>query len=585
MTMIFPLSLLLRPVFQLLVSFFALLFCGAVQADIPYKFDGLDKTLETNTRAHIGIISNSEWDLRQRLKKRIISNTESSLQALGYYEPLITVHFNEKNKTLTVQVDKGKAVLWQAALVNLHHEGETDPELLRAVLKSSPKVNSTLNHDDYKKMKKQLKQELTARGYFDYKIAQSRLEIDRKAYQAKAIFSVMTGHRYEFGNVSFSKSKIQEVTLYKMVNFEAGQLFLKSTMDEFYKNLLSTGYFSNINIKNQLVKDGVKKVNFNVSLTDRKPNRINLGAGFGTDTGPRVKLSWDKPLLNSYGHSFLSTLNISEIQKALKLSYKIPYGHPVDDFYLFEAGWRNEQFERNEYTSRSIGLSQQYKLNNGWVRNLFVNLNSERSQQENQANQTTTLEDSFFVIPGISLTRRVSNHPLNPDRGYSLSFDFEFSDPVFSSDTRFGRFRGKVKGLQSWSKHALLGRMELGYLSSDDFSEVPLSTRFFTGGDQSIRGYDYNSLSPLSQDGTLIGGDKLAVASTEYLWRFKQKWKLALFIDHGTIGLDAQSLTYTGAGVGIRWISVVGNIQLDLASRIDSDESGLRVHLFMGPIL
>jgi translocation and assembly module TamA len=39
-------------------------------------------------------------------------------------------------------------------------------------------------------------------------------------------------------------------------------------------------------------------------------------------------------------------------------------------------------------------------------------------------------------------------------------------------------------------------RGNLGWIETDNFDKVPPDLRFFAGGDRSIRGYKYKSISP-----------------------------------------------------------------------------------------
>ena len=114
---------------------------------------------------------------------------------------------------------------------------------------------------------------------------------------------------------------------------------------------------------------------------------------------------------------------------------------------------------------------------------------------------------------------------------------------------------------------------------------MPPSLRFFAGGDQSVRGYDYQSLSPVNNRGDKIGGRYLFTASAEYQYSLTDKWRLATFIDQGNSfnSLDIPTLK-TGVGFGVRWVSPVGPLRLDLAHALD-DDGGVRLHFSMGPEL
>ncbi len=79
---------------------------------------------------------------------------------------------------------------------------------------------------------------------------------------------------------------------------------------------------------------------------------------------------------------------------------------------------------------------------------------------------------------------------------------------------------------------SLLDVAMLGYIFTEDFNKVPYNLRYFTGGDQGIRGFDYKSLSPVV-DGFKVGGQALAVGSMEYNYQFKEGWRAAVFSDFG----------------------------------------------------
>lgn len=130
-------------------------------------------------------------------------------------------------------------------------------------------------------------------------------------------------------------------------------------------------------------------------------------------------------------------------------------------------------------------------------------------------------------------------------------------------------------------------RANLGWIETGSFSRVPPSLRFFAGGDRSIRGYKYKSISPRDSDGKLTGASKLATGSLEYQYNVTGKWWGAVFIDSGEAVNDlARTNLKTGAGIGVRWASPVGPVKLDIARPIgDNDKRGLQFYIGLGPEL
>ncbi|MEM7502514.1 MAG: BamA/TamA family outer membrane protein, partial [Pseudomonadota bacterium] len=128
----------------------------------------------------------------------------------------------------------------------------------------------------------------------------------------------------------------------------------------------------------------------------------------------------------------------------------------------------------------------------------------------------------------------------------------------------------------------LLGRATVGATAKDDFSELPPSLRFFAGGDESIRGYDYNTLGPADDEGEVIGGSGLLVASLEYEHRIKGNFFGAVFIDAGNAYDGEDFEPAYGTGLGVKWRSPVGPVRLYLAHPLNQVDRDVRVHVSLG---
>ncbi|MEN9847310.1 MAG: hypothetical protein RL368_50, partial [Pseudomonadota bacterium] len=133
----------------------------------------------------------------------------------------------------------------------------------------------------------------------------------------------------------------------------------------------------------------------------------------------------------------------------------------------------------------------------------------------------------------------------------------------------------------------VLLRGDMGYTYipqnlSGDFNELPVSVRFFAGGDRSVRGYDYNSLGSKNATGQVIGAKNLLVGSAEYEHRILDKWSLAAFYDVGNALNSFNTPLKQGTGVGVRWQSPVGLIRVDVATALSEPGKPLRLHVTIG---
>jgi len=143
-----------------------------------------------------------------------------------------------------------------------------------------------------------------------------------------------------------------------------------------------------------------------------------------------------------------------------------------------------------------------------------------------------------------------------------------------------------AKYIHSLGDLRLLARVESGTTWIDSVEDLPASLRYFTGGDQSIRGYGFRELGPLNDDGTeVVGGRNLTVGSVEFDYLVRSNWRVAVFADAGNAFNNPDDFDFMrSVGFGVRWLSPVGPIRIDIAHPFNSDDA-FRIHVTMGPDL
>ncbi len=255
----------------------------------------------------------------------------------------------------------------------------------------------------------------------------------------------------------------------------------------------------------------------------------------------------------------------------------------MTDKLRFAGGYQYEEIAGTDTLSKLLTLGPEWhsKLPSGWQR--VVSLKWQR--EEYQLGDDSGL--STLLMPGVSYSYLKSDNRIDPHNGYRLQFETKVAKEGLGSDTNLLYGTALVKGLTTvFDKHRLLGRVQVGGSATNGYKSVPPSLRFFAGGDQSVRGYDYQSLSPEKlrwrpYRWPLHGGRQRRVS----ILRRRKKWRVATFIDQGNSfnTLELPNLK-TGVGIGVRWVSPVGPIRLDLAHAMD-DDGGIRLHFSMGPEL
>lgn len=563
----------------------------AMAQSVSLTIEGINGDLARNVERHVTQLDLTDRESVRRQRALVLRSARRALEALGYYDSVIQLDLSppeRKRVELKLTIQRGEPVRWRNTTVKFIGPGSEDPLLTDVVRQHAPQKNKVLNHEQYENLKKELRTRALSYGYFDASLSRHKLLIDRTERAADLDLEFVTGERYRFGEVHFTESALSDKSLQRLIPFRQGDYYDEAKVTEFNRNLLDSGYFRSVGLfpRHERAEDASDAVvPIDVELDDNAFNRVSVGLGYGTDTGPRVRLSWLMPRLNRRGHSLQFATSVSEPRQEFTSEYKIPDGKPGTDFWLLQAGYLEETFEDNQYRQVSAGISRQQQVWGDWIRTLSVKLKREVGQIEGSEVSASVPDDAFYITPGIGISRVVQDHQVRPRKGYRLSLDMEFSDPSLGSDTEYVRIMGLAKWLLPFSeRQQLLLRLQVGALWSQDFERVPVSARFFAGGDQSIRGYDYNSLGPRDADDALIGGSRLLVSSVEYLYQFRPNWKAALFVDHGGAMDETTESTDTGAGFGVRWMSPLGMISLDLANAVSADERW-SVHVTMGAAL
>lgn len=351
-----------------------------------------------------------------------------------------------------------------------------------------------------------------------------------------------------------------------------------------------------------------QKVPVIVTLNADRLNNVELGLGYGSDTGVRLRSQYRRAIVNKRGHTFDANLEVSKIRQAIDGRYNIPYKHPLNDYFALVGGYERE--ERNDVTKTAnllveagvLGVDRVIKNpRGGWQHILSARYRLDRLHVQGAdeadfdekevpdwflANGTSTQQESFLL--GYEIYRIDVNKRVNPTQGFSQSYKVEAGSQNFLNDTNLTIANMTWKFLFSYGENdnnQFIGRANLGYIFAKDFEKVPYNLRYFAGGDQSIRGFDYKSLSP-TVDGFKIGGQALAVGSVEYNYQFIEGWRAAIFSDFGNAyDKDFSTPTAYSVGVGLRWASPIGPIRIDLASGISAEDHPIRLHVIIGPQL
>ncbi len=265
-----------------------------------------------------------------------------------------------------------------------------------------------------------------------------------------------------------------------------------------------------------------------------------------------------------------------------------------------------EQAIRPGFDLFSRGVTAQMITNSGDAASTTVGY---RLGANDTSNRQLNLEDSNIVdrlFPEVRLSsfrvsrlRDTRNDPFDPSRGTAIAMETELASRAIGSAIGFSKsfVSGSIfKELGQSSRVVFAAGSRLGLawgfpqtlpLDVEGTSvkmrrtlALPLSERFFAGGDTTVRGYALDRLGEpsrhpggtIDQDGFPQGGNAMIIVNTELRVRLTGTLGLVTFIDAGNVYAEVQRLSLrrlrSGAGFGIRYSSPVGPIRVDLGFKL-----------------
>ena len=550
-------------------------------AGFKVTVSGLGGEERANVEARLDILKYAESGADdetqfRRLHRLAPDDIRAALQAFGYYHPGVRSALQGKGNSLHARytVERGPPTLLGDVRIELAGDGAEFPELYQRVASQPMRKGARLRHADYENFKTDLLRTAFQRGYLDAAYTAHQLRVDKSQRRADIELVLDTGPRYFFGTVEVEQEKLDEEFLRRYISIRVGDPFSPQKLLDVQFALSDLGYFAQVDIRPQRESlEPGNRIPVKIVLTTRPRGRYELGAGYGTDTGPRATLGTEFRRLTSTGHKLRTDLRVSEVKQSLGAEYRIPLGTVANENLGFTGGYTDEKFDSSSSFRYDIG-TYLARTPGAWQRRVYLNYRLERSYLGTGTNT------SYQLTPGLSFSRGESDDPIHARLGWYFFFDVHGAHNAVLSDNSFLQVRSQIRAvLPLGTRGRLLFRTEQGASYVDEFSALPLSERFFAGGDQSVRGYSYRSLGPRDVDGRVVGGKYLSTYSLEAEMALAGHWGAAVFADAGNADDKPAPHLFTGIGTGIRYRAPVGTLQLDFAHPLEGDRRGVRLHL------
>jgi translocation and assembly module TamA len=588
-----------------------LIACPLARASVTVEIHGVDDALRANVLVYLSFerykkTTDLSADTLERLHDRVEREVQSALRPFGYYEPKVRSELNNVGKgewRVTIDIDPGQPVLLDLIDVQVHGPGDKDPLFTKLTGNMPLHRGDRLNHAIYDNLKGDLQRTAATYGYLDAKVTRSDLVVDPESHKASISLEMQTGERYRFGATTIEQSAVNDSLVRRYLRYRQDEPFDLTEILRTQFALDDAQYFSNLEVLPGTPDHETHVVPVNIKADPSRRNWYSVGGGYATDTGPRGTLTWENRRINTRGHRFSVLIQAAQVTKyQVQSNYIIPIGDPAVEKLTLEGVVEQRQLAdvttRNEYVQPGIT-----KVAGNWQYVWFVQ--AMKTTGESAAETRT----DKLLIPGIDVASVPKGYLGEPIFQHGLFLEVKASDGLVGANTRF--IQAHLTGVRVFNirpKWHLLLRDEVGATLVSRFSELPVVERFFAGGDNSVRGFAYNDLSPTEAVCTKdltgnplrlpngscaavagsakVGGKDVITGTVEVIRDLPRNFGIATFFDYGNAfdRFGGTPLEYS-VGVGFRVRLPVVTLGVDIAQPISRAGAGPRLHINFSPKL
>lgn len=517
--------------------------------------------------------------------QRLLTLSEASARELlateGYFSPEISSALAGQDADLraSLSVSPGPRTVVREVVLELAGavtEGERQSHMHDVLLRELPlKEGMPFRQADWSSAKQAVLRPLHAFRYPSASLDASEARIDADSHEARLLLRVDSGPAFFFGESHIKGLKRYPESIVRNVGgLRAGDVYSQQAMFDLQRALIDSGYFTQAQVRVESDTAQAAAAPVEIEVVEQKEKRFSFGTGISTDTGARVSSEW---LLRNLGDRGLrlkldGQLDRTAQQGSATLAWpRTPRGRENS----LSLQHKREEIEGQETRNNIFGGRSKH------TRGEIETTIALQYQEESQYLGDTFSARNQALTANYIWTRRHVSRAVYPRQGYILTLQGGGANQSLLSDTSFLRLYARhTQNFPLGSQARLVVRAEAGGVFSDRREGIPTDFLFRAGGDTSVRGYAYQSIGR-DTSGAVQSVRYLGTASVEYHRFFTETWGAAVFVDAGdAVDQPSKFSPVFGYGIGMRYASPVGPINLDIAWG-DATRK-LRLHFTLG---
>ena len=399
---------------------------------------------------------------------------------------------------------------------------------------------------------------------------------------------VQLGDRATFGALHVEGLvRVERGYIDERMTFRPGEEYDSQKLSDMRVALVRSGLFNAVRFETagQVSADGSLPVT--LTVTERPPRTVGGGATYSSTEGFGLTAHWEHRNLLGEGQHLRFELRLAEIEQEAEARYRVSGFRRPDQVLELGTLAGRESTDVYDRLGGTLSAAIERPLAARWTGRAGVLFDVAEIDEVGEPRDT-----SMLVGVPLKASYDGANNALDPTSGYRLSLG---ATPYAGRYEDFLAFHLADAELRTYlplnetRSLVFATRAKFGSILGARTGELPADKRFFAGGAGSIRGFEFQEISPLGSDGTQEGGRSLLEVSNELRWRFWDDYGIVPFVDGGTVS-DAsfpdfeEEFAWAG-GLGFRYYTSFGPLGIDLAYPITtpSDEkANLKFYVTLG---
>ena len=574
------------------------IFAFDLQVEAPQKIqDLLLKHLELQRYRNLADLDNTEL---ARLMQAAERDAQNLLATQGYFAAQVTLKLTltpqsaSAPRVITLTVEPGEPVRINA--VHIDFAGPIADDAADAPLRDTIRGDWPLapgmafTQDAWDDAKTQALRNLTVQRFPTGEISNSLADIDPATQTAQLNITLASGPAYRFGPLDLRGLQRYNAELVsRLAQLPTGADYSQAQLLQTQQRLADSGYFDSVFLTLDTSGDP-QAASVVAQLREAKLQKLVLGVGFSTDSGPRLSAEHTHHQLPWLQWRAISKLSLDKNTQTLGTELTAP---PDASNWRWVTSAKVQHQNLNDTVTNSQRLRAGRTQGNDHVdRNVYLQYDHALT-----TSGTDPTVASSAISANYAWTQRNFDDIRTPTQGYGVAVELGGGftlgadrQPYTRALTRWlGYFPlGKLVPVDGLFIRAgrLALRAEAGAVIAKTDANVPSTQQFLTGGDTTVRGYGYQEIGVAGSGGSVSAGRYMASGSFEWQRPIivngkPSPWETALFVDAGAVANTVKGLeARVGVGGGVRWRSPVGPVQMDIAYGVATHKA--RLHMSVG---